>query len=88
MFVCRYIRSFPRPVRTPGTGQPKHVCKFFWNIKTVFRSNRTEQNVKSRQSLITSKLSRRKAWFLNMFLDILFRSLSTFYWNHCHRGKN
>ena len=53
----------------------KHVCKFFWNIKTVFRSNRIEQNVESRQSLITSKLSRRKAWFLNMYLDIVFRSL-------------
>ena len=66
----------------------KHVCKLFWNIKTVFRSNITEQNVKSRQSLITSKLSRRKAWFLNMFLDIVFPSLSTFYWNHCHSAKN
>ena len=56
----------------------KHVCKFFSNIKTVFRSSRTEQNVKSRQSPITSKLSRIKVWFLNMFLDIVFRSLSTF----------
>ena len=35
-------------------GTSKHVCNVFWNIKTAFRSNRTEQNVKSRQSLITS----------------------------------
>ena len=52
----------------------KHVCKLFWNIKTVFRRIRTEQNVKSRQSLIISKLSRWKAWFLNMFFNILFSS--------------
>ena len=56
----------------------KHVRKFFWNslwnIKTVFQSNtcRTEQNVKSRQSLIISKLSRRKAWFLNMVCTLFF----------------
>ena len=52
----------------------KHVGKFFWNIKTVFQSNtcRTEQNVKSRQSLIISKLSRRKAWFLNMVCTLFF----------------
>ena len=75
LFVCRYIRSFHCPVRTPGTGYVEsfnHVFKFFWNIKTVFRSNRTEQNVKSRQLLITSKLWRRKAWFLTCFRTLFF----------------
>jgi len=50
----------------------KHVCKFFWNIKTAF------QFKQNRQPLITSKLSRSKALFLNMYLDLVLRSLSTF----------
>ena len=38
-------------------------------------------------SVITSKLLRRKAWFLNIYLDIVLRSLFNFYWNHWHRVK-
>ena len=60
----------------------KHVCKFFWNIKTAF------QFKQKRQPLTLPNYHEVKLCFLTCIWTLYYVPFLLFDWPHCHSARN